>query len=67
MELDREKVLKSYFSEAITMERFGVLDAKAEERLQGIAKGIAALEGEIAALEVTSNASADVVQGAQDL
>ena len=67
VELDREKVLKSYLSEAITMERFGVLDAKAEERLQGIAKGIAALEGEIAALEVTSNASAEVVQSAQDL
>ena len=67
VELDREKVLKSYLSEAITMERFGALDAKAEERLQGIAKGIAALEGEISALEVTSNASADVVQRAQDL
>ena len=67
VERDREKVLKSYLSEVITMERFGVLDAKAEERLQGIAKGIAALEGEIAALEVTSNSSAEVIQSAQEL
>ena len=42
--LDREKVLKSYLSEAITMERLGVLDAKAEERIQGVAKGVAALK-----------------------
>ena len=43
VELDREKRLKSHLSEAVTMERFGVLDAKAKAqaggRLQGIAKG----------------------------
>ena len=71
VELDREKRLKNHLSEPVTMERFGGLDAKAKaqvgERLQGPAKGIAALEGEVVASEVTSNASADGVQGIQVL
>ncbi|TGY88229.1 recombinase family protein [Marinicauda algicola] len=64
---DREKVLRSYLDDLISMERFGELDKAAEARLRDINVGIASLEGEIAALEVTGASSEDVIQSAQDL
>lgn len=64
---DREKVLRSYLDDQISMERFGELDKSAEARLRDINVGIAALEGEITALEVTSASSEDVIRSAQDL
>tara|TARA_R110002096_G_scaffold176572_3_gene352898 strand:- start:762 stop:2270 length:1509 start_codon:yes stop_codon:yes gene_type:complete len=64
---DRAKVLRSYLEEAITSARFGELDTAAGERLDAILLGIAALEGEIAAMQVTSDSSEEVIAGARDL
>lgn len=65
--IDREKVLKGYLSDKLTPARFGELESQAEARLHEIDKGIAALEGEIAAHQVTKDSSEEVIANARDL
>tara|TARA_R110002073_G_scaffold69054_6_gene171312 strand:- start:3395 stop:4903 length:1509 start_codon:yes stop_codon:yes gene_type:complete len=64
---DRDKVLRSFLDDMISSERFGELDTAAGERLQAITTGIASLEGDISALQVTSDSSEEVIAGARDL
>lgn len=64
---DRAKVLRGYLDDKIAIDRFGELDRDAGTRLKEIEKGIAALEGEIAALTVANDSSEEVVSNARDL
>jgi site-specific DNA recombinase len=64
---DRDKLLRGYLDGTIEPARYKQADKEAAERGEGIEQSIAALEGEIAALQVTQDSSEEVVAGAQAL
>jgi site-specific DNA recombinase len=64
---DREKLLRGYLDEEVEATRFTPLDKEMGERIDELALGIAAIEGEVAALRVTSDSSEEIISGARTL
>jgi len=64
---DREKLLRGYLDEEVEATRFTPLDKEMGERINELALGIAAIEGEVAALRVTSDSREEIISGARTL
>lgn len=64
---DRDKLLRGYLDGTIEPVRYKQVDGEAAAREEAIDLSVAALEGELAALQVAQDSSEEVVAGAQAL